>query len=311
MIPSWWFSILRWLAAWVAGGGILLGAVGALSAPGAGRSHSFLACGGDTRIVGADGTTLWSHPASTRDGYVLRNGHVLMAVSRGDRYPGGAVVEVTRKGEVVFEWKGTQSEVNTVQPLSGGRILATEAGDRPRIVELNRSGRVLVEVPIRCQTTNHHMETRMTRKLGNGNYLVPQLLDQVVREYDREGRIVWEVRTPNWPFTAIRLANGNTVIGCTVGNLVIEVDRAGRTVWQLTNDDLPDRLISDACGVQRLPEGNTVLTSYRTRPGEARMFEVNPAKEVIWRYSDRSTHGIHHFQILDTNGRKVSWPPRK
>ena len=120
----------------------------------------------------------------------------------------------------------------------------------------------MVEVPLKAQTKDHHLQTRMARKLANGNYLVPQLLDKVVREYTPKGEIVWEVKTPDMPFTAIRLANGNTLIGCTLGNLVIEVDPNGKTVWQVTNDDLPGRPINDACGVQRLPNGNTVITSY-------------------------------------------------
>ena len=113
-------------------------------------------------------------------------------------------------------------------------------------------------MPLQAQTKDHHLQTRMARKLANGNYLVPQLLDQVVREYTPEGKIVWEVKTPDMPFTAIRLDDGNTLIGCTLGNLVIEVDRDGKTVWQVTNDDLPGKPINDACGVQRLPNGNTV-----------------------------------------------------
>ena len=267
--------------------------------------------GGDTRIVDASGKVIWRYPISTRDGWVLRDGNVLLAVSKCDRYPGGAVVEVTRDGKTVFEWKGTQSEVNTVQPLRGGRVLVTEAGDHPRILEITRKGRIALEIPLQCQTTNHHMETRMTRKLRNGNYLVPQLLDQVVREYTPAGKVAWEVKTPNWPFTAIRLSNGNTVIGCTVGNLVIEVDRTGRTVWQVSNDDLPGKPISDACGVQRLPNGNTAITSYRTKAGDVRLFEVTPEKGLAWMHRDDSAHGIHHFQVLEIDGKAVAWPPLK
>lgn len=288
--------------------GLLLGPrVGGES--GTSPKRAFIGFGGETKIVDSTGKVTWTYPASTRDGFMLRNGHVLLAVSKSDRHPGGAVIEVNRDGRTVFEWKGTQSEVNTVQPLPGGRILATEAGDRPRIIELTASGKIALEVPIQCQTTNHHMETRMTRKLRNGNYLVPQLLDQVVREYTPAGKIVWEVKTPNWPFTAIRLPNGNTVIGCTVGNLVIEVDPKGKIVWQVTNDDLPGKLISDACGVQRLPNGDTVITSYRTKAGDVRMFEINRAKQVVWKYTDASPHGIHHFQMLEVDGRKVAGPP--
>ncbi|HTL18309.1 MAG TPA: hypothetical protein VL793_13820 [Patescibacteria group bacterium] len=272
-------------------------------------THSFLATGGETYIRSGDGRILWRYPGSTRDGWVLPNGNILLAVSKGQDYPGGAAVELTREGKKVFEFKGTQSEVNTVQALSSGTVMLTEAGDRPRILEVDRRGTIVAEVPLSCQTTNHHMETRMSRKLANGNYLVPQLLDQVVREYTLLGKIVWEVKTPHWPFTAIRLTNGNTLINCTRGDLVIEVDASGKPVWELSNRDLPKALIKDACGCQRLPNGNTVIASYGIGADQTKLLEVTPDKKVAWIYSDPERNGIHHFQILDTNGQPCEGTP--
>ena len=166
-------------------------------------------------------------------------------------------------------------------------------------------------MPLQAQTKDHHLQTRMARKLANGNYLVPQLLDKVVREYTPEGKVVWEVKTPNMPFTAIRLDNGNTLIGCTLGNLVIEVDKAGKTVWQLTNDDLPGKPINDACGVQRLPNGNTVVTSHHAKANEVKLTEVTRDKKIVWTHVDDKNFGIHHFQILDTNGKPLEGKPLK
>lgn len=267
--------------------------------------HSFLATGGHTRIVAEDGTETWSYPASTRDGWVLKNGNRLLAVSKGKEFPGGGIVELTPQGEVKAKWAGTQEEVNTVVALPRGGYMVTEAGPKPRILELDRDLKITLEVPIQCQLTNFHMQTRMTRRLENGNFLVPHLLDKVVREYDRKGNIVWEAKTPNWAFTAIRLPNGNTVVGCTYGNVVVEFNPKGEIIWQVSNDDLPGRPIKDACGVQRLPNGNTVITSYGSKPGEIRMTEVNPAKQIVWTHTDNQPSGIHHFQILTTNGKKI------
>ena len=123
-----------------------------------------------------------------------------------------------------------------------------------------RSGdSAVVQVPIQCQLTNFHMQTRMTRKLANGHYLVPQLLDKVVREYTPEGKIVWEAKTPQgpddppecWPFTAIRLPNGHTFINCTHGRTSIEVDKEGKTIWRLSNSDLPEPLRPLVRGLSR------------------------------------------------------------
>ena len=291
-----------WLMAW------LIVAASGIARADEKVKHSFLATGQETYILDDDGMVVWRYPAGTRDGWVLPSGDLLLAVTKNKDYPGGAAVEVTRDNKVVFEFKGTQSEVNTVQAV-GDNVLLTEAGDGPRLLEVDRKGKIVVEVPLQAQTKDHHLQTRMARKLANGNYLVPQLLDKVVREYTPEGKVVWEVKTPDMPFTAIRLDDGNTLINCTLGNLAIEVDPNGKTVWQLTNDDLPEKWMNDNCGAQRLPNGNTVVTAHHAKANEVKLIEVTPDKKVVWKYVDGKNFGIHEFQILDTNGKPVEGRP--
>ena len=279
-------------------------------------THSFFIAGGETAILSNDGKPLWSYPAGTRDGFVLPNGNLLLALAKNKDYPGGAVVEVTRENKIVFEFKGTQSEVNTAQLLPNGNIMLTEAGAKPRLLEVTRDGKIAVEVPLQCQNTNHHMESRMARKLANGNYLVPQLLDKVVREYTPEGKIVWEFKSPvepkdSWPFTAIRLPDGNTLVTLTHGNTVVEVDASAKIVWQLTNADLPAPLLKDPCGAQRLPNGNTVITSYGAGDQKVKLLEVTRDKKVVWTFERAKKGGIHEFQILDTNGTPLEGVPMK
>ncbi len=296
---------------------LILGVISACAAPLATRAdepqaeitHAFFATGATTYIRDGAGKTVWTYPAGTRDGWLLPEGRLLLTLTKSAEYPGGGVVLVDRAGKVHFKYQGTQSEVNTSQRLENGRIMLTEAGDRPRLLEVDLDGKIAVEVPLQAQTKDHHLQTRMARKLPNGNYLVPQLLDKVVREYTPRGAVVWELKTPNMPFTAIRLENGNTLVGCTLGNLVIEANPAREIVWTLTNDDLPGKAIRDACGVQRLPNGNTVVTSYQAPGNDVKLFEVTPAKRIVWTHRDPKSPGIHHFQILDTNGLPVAWPP--
>jgi len=282
-----------------------------------GIKHSFLALGGETYLLNDDDKVTWKYPFNTRDGFILPNGNRLLAVSKNKQFPGGEAVELTPDDKIVWEYTGTQSEVNTVQKVGDGRYMLTEAGNNPRVLEIDREGKVVAEVKITAQTANHHLQTRMSRKLKNGNYLVPQLLDKVVREYAPDGKIVWEAKTPAepkeaWPFTAIRLDNGNTLTTCTHGLLVVEFDPNSKIVWQLSNSDLPEPLLVDPCGAQRLPNGNTVITSYgNNKPGGVKMLEVTPDKKVVWTYRDDKKHGIHEFQILDTNGTPVEGMPMK
>jgi hypothetical protein len=274
-----------------------------------GIKHSFLVCGATTALIGEDGAVAASYPYNTRDGYLLSNGNLLLAVSKSKDFPGGGIVELSRDGKTLFSWKGTQAEVNSAQAVEGDHIVTTEAGPKPRLLEIDRAGKTVVEFPLQCQSANAHMETRMSRKLPSGNYLVPHLLDKAVREYTPEGKVVAEFKTPEdpteaWPFTAIRLPNDNTLIACTHGNLVIEVDKNGKEIWRLANADLPSPLLKDPCGVQRLTNGNTVITSYgAAKPDEIKMLEVTPDKKLVWTYKSNLPHGVHEFQILTTNGK--------
>ena len=272
--------------------------------------HSVLTMGKgrQAQITGEDGKVEFKFPHGASDGQVLANGNLLLAMYTSKKYPKGAVVEVDRKGKVVWEWHAKQKEISTAWLLKNGNILTNESGPSPCLLEVNRKGEVVVRVPLDCQKKNPHMQTRMARKLPNGNYLVPHLLEKEVREYAPDGKIVWRVKTPNWPFTAIRLDNGNTVIGCTIGNVVVEVDKDGKIVWQVSNKDLGSELIKDACGVQRLPNGNTVIASYRAKKGQ-KLIEVTPDKKVVWTYNDGTAHGAHHFQVLTTNGKPVEGRP--
>ena len=168
---------------------------------------------------------------------VLPNGNVLIAWS-------DVVQEVTRDKQVVFEWKLSPEnrEIGTAQRLYNGNTLITELGPQPRLLEIAPQGTLVLTVPLQPETDNAHMQTRMARKLSNGNYLVPHLLAFAVKEYTPEGKVVRTFRTDledlggrkaeNWPFTAIRLPNGNTLINCTYGNLSLEVDPSGKVVWE-------------------------------------------------------------------------------
>ena len=271
--------------------------------------RSFLMLGGLTQIVDASGKATWKYPAVTRDGYILPNGNLLLTLSKTKAYPGGAVVEVTRDQKVIWEYKGTQTEVNTAVLLENGNVMLTEAGDKPRLLEVARDGSIKVEIPLGCQITNHHMQSRMARKLPNGHYLVPQ--EKTVREYDAAGKVVWERKSPestldNRSFCCLRNAAGHTLISLTVGNHVIEVDPAGKVVWELRDGDLPGVSVNRATALAWLPNGNIVFSNYAARAPQPKLVEITRDKKVVWSYTDASNQGVHEFQLLDEAGKPLT-----
>ncbi len=278
-------------------------------------THRFIAFGQSTYIVDEQGQTTWTYPHATRDGYVLASGNIVLTLSKGNRYAGGAVIEITPDGEETLIWRGTQAEVNSAQPTNDGTFVITEAGAHPRLIEVHREGKVLVEFPLKCQRNNHHLQTRMARKLPDGTYLVPHLLDFAVMQYSADGSVMQTLDTTvpgdteraihTWPFTAIRHGDGHTLVCCTNGNRVVDFAADGKIVWQLTNDDLPGPWLQDPCGGQVLANGNVVIACYAGGHKDVnapKLFEVNRDKEVVWTYRDGQKNGIHHFQILSTNG---------
>jgi hypothetical protein len=288
-------------------------------------THSFIAFGQKTYMVDAKGEKTWTYPHATRDGYVLDDGTIILTLNKSKKkYRGGAVVKITPDGKETLIYKGTQAEVNSAHPTSDGTYVITEAGDKPRLLEVNGDGEIVVEFPLVCQTKNHHLETRMARKLDDGTYLAPHLLDFAVVHYAADGRVLEKFDTTvegdpdraihTWPFTAIRSDDGNTFVTCTNGHRVMKFDADGQVVWTLTNDDLPGQWLKDPCGAQLLPNGNLMITSYaagRSNVDAPKLFEVTPEKNVVWTYSDGEKKGIHHFQILTTNGSKLPGPAKK
>ena len=286
-------------------------------------THSFLACGKNTYIMGADGKPSWTYPTATRDGYVLADGTIILTLGKSRR-SGGSVVRIAPDGKETLIWKGTQSEVNSAQPTADGTFVITEAGNNPRLLEVTASGEVILEFPLACQKKNHHMQTRMARKLSDGTYLAPHLLNFAVFHYARDGKVLGKLDTTvpgdtehkihTWPFTAIRHGDGHTLVCCTHGNRVVDFDDVGTIVWTLTNDDLPGNWLQDPCGAQVLPNGNVVITSFaggRKDRHAPKLIEVTPDKKVVWKYADGQTVGIHHFQIITTNGEKLAGPALK
>ena len=282
--------------------------------------HSFIGAGRANGIVifDEDGEVEWQYKKPASDAWMLESGNVLAALYPTKDFPNGGVAEIDRKSkEILWSYQGQQKEISTVQKIGDDEYLVAELGAKPKVVVINRDGEVLRETPLQCQTgaSNRevHMQTRMVRMLPGGNYLAPHLLDFAVKEYDPStGEVVRTIATDDrgrkkrdWPFSAIRLENGNTLISCTNGNRVIEVDGENQIVWSVDNNDLAEPMISDACGAQRLPNGNTVIASYGAKNDKVKLLEVTPDKEIVWTFNGLKS-GFHHFQVLTTNGQSLS-----
>ena len=273
-----------------------------------GITHSFLICGNKTVLLNEKSEILWQTKGYGRDGFVLENGNILVSVAN-------VAKEISRNGKLVWSYqlsKGNK-ELGTCVRLENGNTLVVERGVKPQLLEVGRDGKIEVRVPLQPETANAHMQTRMARKMPNGNYLVPHLLAFAVKEYKPDGTVVRTIKTDlaelggrkerNWPFTAIRVGDGKILSNLTNGNKCVEFDSKGRVAWRLDNSHVDGRL-ADPCGGQRLTNGNTVICSYGQKKGDMpKIFEVTQDKKVVWEYFNPEVRA-HEVHVISTNGKK-------
>ena len=258
-------------------------------------------------IVGADGKLEWEIKVDAiHDAHILSNGNILL------QQGWTKVQEVTPTEKVVWEYDaakanvGKRVEVHAFQRLDNGLTMIAESGPS-RIIEVDKDGVVKHEVKLRVDKPNAHSDTRLVRKLANGNYLVAHESDGVVREYDKDGKIVWDFAVPlfgkvskgghgpegfgNSVFSATRLANGNTLIGAGNGHSVLEVTPSKNIVWKIEQNDLPGITLAWVTRVERLANGNTLIGNCHAGPSNPQIIEVTSEKKVVWTWTDFNNFG--------------------
>src|ERR1017187_245413 len=270
-----------------------------------GAGHHF-ACtdytAGKVFIVNPEGKVEWEYAAGhCNDLWALPNGNLLFNTGHGVR-------EVTRQKAIVFNYE-SRSEIYACQRLTNGNTFIGEC-NAGRLLELAPDGKVVKEIRLLPPGKDGgQLYMRNARQLANGNYLVAHYGEQVVREYDSQGRKVREIPAPGGPHSVIRLPNGNTLIACgdmSGAQHVSEVDKDGQTVWEVKADELPGISLKFMTGLQRLPNGNTVLSNWlgHGQFGKApHLIEVTRDKGVVWTFFDHQTmKTVSSIQLLDVAG---------
>ncbi len=250
-------------------------------------------------LVDKEGLITWQYAADRpMDVWVLANGNVLFSHVKG-------AMEVTRDKKLVWEYKTDEAnEVHSCQPLPDGLVLVAESGPM-RLREVGRDGRIVREVALKTECRETHLQMRGVRKLANGHYLVGQYQDGAVREYDAEGKVVGEIPMA-MPFGGIRLPDGHTLIGAGDAHRIVEVDEKGKVVWEVKENDLPGNPLRFVAGLQRLPNGNTLVCNWggHGHIGEQpQIVEITRDKRVVGElYDFQQFNTISGIVLLDMEG---------
>lgn len=282
---------------------------------------------GKLAIVEKDGTVSWEMPwGGIHDIHVLKNGNIM--VQKQMRII--SEIDVKTK-KVVWSYDASQKngnagkrvEVHAFQPLENGNVMIVESGPA-RVIEINRDGEIQKQFKLKVENPNPHTDSRLARKLANGHYLVCHEADGKVREYNADGKVIWEYAVPmfgkqnkgghgpeafgNKAYCAVRLKNGNTLIATGNGHSVIEVTAKKEIVWKIEQNDLPNITLAWVTTLEVLPNGNYVVGNCHAGPKNPLLIEIEPkTKKVVWTFDqfERFGNSVPSSQLLDVSGNVI------
>ncbi len=244
-------------------------------------------------IVDESGKVEWEHPIrDIHDLDRLPNGNILFQTSWTK------ILEMTPEKEIIWSYdasimngnQGRRVEVHAFQRLANGLTMIAESGPG-RIIEVDRHGVIHRKIKLKINNPSPHRDTRLARKLDNGNYLVCHESDHAVREYDLKGNVIWEFQTGGEVYGATRLKNGHTLIGNGSGHNVLEVNTEGQIVWSIGENELPGIQLVWVTTVEELPNGNYLIGNCHAGPDNPQIIEVNRDKQVVWSFNNFEVFG--------------------
>ena len=280
---------------------------------------------GLTIVDPADGNkVLWHRPLGAVHDLHLLSDFTLLTQ---DGWP--RIIQIDLAKNLVWDYDATtlnrkegdsKVEVHAYQRLANGNTLIVESGPG-RIIEVTPGKTIVREIPLQVSKPSPHSDTRLVRQLENGHFLVAHEADQIVKEYDAAGAVIWEFPVPLFGkapagghgpeafggkcFAAIRLKNGNTLISTGNGHSLLEVTPAKEVVWKLEQHDLPGITLAWVTTVEELENGNLRFGNCHAGPENPQIIEVTKAKEVVWTFKDFTTFGDGLANTLVIDGEQA------
>lgn len=251
-----------------------------------------------------------------QDAWQLDDGSVLVSGTK-------AVIKYSADGTTMFTYRPAQKggyQIHSCMPLPEGRSLVAICGPG-LLVELSADGKVEKEIVVKDIGDDVHVQMRGVRKNEKGEYLVVAAKEELLVFLDADGV---ETRRVNYndiikaplkakkPHGLALLNNGNILLGTAYGACVVEIDKNDKVVWSFSREDAKAAGIEKfnyAAGLQRLPNGNTVIAAYNSG---STLFEVSPDKTVIWKIAANDALGkMTSVQVLGLKGESAIFDLQK
>jgi hypothetical protein len=177
-------------------------------------------------------------------------------------------------------------------PLPNGNILFSH---RYGVVELNAAKEVVWKYGVE---EGKSTELHNCQPLSDGNILVLECSENRLFEIDRAGEIDNEIklngknRGPHNRYGVARKTDSGTyLVPYVTESKVVEFNTNGEITREST---IPDLTTSDIWYAERLPNGNTLVSTGK----DLRVVEVDPKGKVVWELRESDLPGMQLFCLM-------------
>lgn len=159
------------------------------------------------------------------------------------------------------------------------------------------------EIIVPTEGTKTHGQFRHVRMTREGHFVTGLIHEQIVAEIDMDGRLVRSIPGQK-AWHVDKLDNGNYLIGGDNRGYVREFDRNGGLVWEYTREDAPFPLYNLQTATRLSNGNTLITSWVAGRPkeewpGSVQFFEVTPAKEVVWKVASWDNPDLGPCTYLD------------
>jgi len=212
---------------------------------------------------------------------ITAKGEILYAYKQGAKL-------IKRDGTVVWDYKaGENEEIHTASVIESGNYLLGICGIPARIVELNKNGEPVKEVPFNTATPEIDRQFSQILKTPQNTYLVPLTYKRKISEIGEDGRFIKSVLCGCSP-NSVKLANnGYWVVSCGEGQSFLEINPVTKKIVRtVTTDMLNWGSLLYVSELIRYKNGNTLIANSNMNnddKSQPLLFEIDSSGYIAWR----------------------------
>ncbi|OVE82140.1 hypothetical protein BVY04_01775 [bacterium M21] len=224
--------------------------------------------------------------------FPMKNATDISVAKDGRVLVGGAntILLVDGAGKTLFEPRGRQ--LFSARFLSNGNILLNN-NPKQAVVEFSPGGEqvAMTSTKIEGSKVKPQYHALHVRVAPDGNFWVAHRHNNMARKYDRSGKVLRTLEMPCSVTSVEELANGHVLVSGGVPGpaQVTEFNATGKAIWTLSASDVPEANLMTPCGIQRLTNGNTLITNWTGHGFKGKylpIIEVSVDKHIVWAFTD-------------------------